>query len=147
MEFGFAIFCMLIIGLSIRLIAGVFDEDRVKEYIENRGGELISKEWDPMGKGWFGEQNDRIYFIKYIDKDGNKHEASVKTSTFSGVYFTEDEIVEYASARPKEHENIKSEISLNVDMDVEKLKAENEKLKKEIEALKKNGESEDELSV
>lgn len=115
----------IVLAIIIRLIAGAMDSDRVKEDIESKGGKLISKEWAPFGKGWFGEKNDRIYEVIYIDKDGNKHKAFVKTSSFSGVYYASDEIIEYAN--DKQYAS-----GLYTD-----LKSENEQLKREIEELKR----------
>jgi hypothetical protein len=132
-----AIFIIAIIAvIVIRLIAGGIDTDRVKEYIENNGGTLISKTWEPFGKGWFGEKNDRIYKVIYLDKDKNRHEAYVKTSSFSGVYFTEDIITEYGNMNARNAEDNEADTA-----GMEDLKAENDRLKKEIEALKRqNGE-------
>ncbi|MEM6805434.1 MAG: hypothetical protein AAF696_28810 [Bacteroidota bacterium] len=105
----------IFVALIMRLIAGSFDNDRVKTYIQNQGGELLSKSWEPFGKGWAGEQNDRIYKVRYKDKDKNLREAWVKTSSGSGVYFSEGKILEAAEeiasfselGRKKEEELIK----------------------------------------
>ena len=127
MEAGiFVIF--LIIALLIRLAAGSFDTDRVEEEIKAKGGTLISKEWSPFGKGWLGDQSDRIYKVRYFDKDGHEHEAFVKTSMFSGVYFTEDTIINYAKKEETNDEATEKENS--------QLKLENEKLKAELERLR-----------
>lgn len=85
------------VGLMIRLFAGSMDGDRVEVYVRERGGRLLEKTWAPFGKGWFGEKDSRIYEITYLDRDGNTHRATCKTSMFSGVYFTEDNIVAYAA--------------------------------------------------
>ena len=93
----FAIFAVfIVVAIVIRLMAGGMDGDRVGEYIRSQGGELIESHWSPFGRGWFGEKNDRIYEVRYRDRLGNIHEATVKTSMFSGVYFTEDKIVQPA---------------------------------------------------
>ena len=89
----------IFIALVFRLIAGSMDGDRVADYIRRQGGVLIAKRWAPFGRGWFGEKSDRIYEVRYRDRDGNTHDATVKTSMFTGVYFTEDRIVQYAAAR------------------------------------------------
>lgn len=89
---------VLVIAVVFRLVAGGFDNDRIGEYIRDQGGELIDQHWNPLGRGWFGEKNDRIYEVEYRDRMGNLHEATVKTSMFSGVYFTEDRIVEAAKS-------------------------------------------------
>lgn len=91
----FAIFIVfIVITIVFRLLAGGMDSDRVGEYIRAQGGELIDSQWSPFGRGWFGEKNDRIYEVRYRDRLGNVHEATVKTSMLSGVYFTEDRIVQ-----------------------------------------------------
>ncbi|WP_269522758.1 hypothetical protein [Coraliomargarita parva] len=87
----------IILAIVVRLLAGSFDGGRVKDYIENTlDGELIDQSWDPLGPGWFGEKNDRIYEIVYRDRDGAVHRAHVKTSMLSGVYLTQDRIIEHA---------------------------------------------------
>jgi hypothetical protein len=124
----FAIFAIL-----IALFSHAFDNDRVASYIENEmGGKLISKTWEPFGKGWIGEKNDRIYKVLYLDRDGNTHEAFVKTSSFSGVYFSDDKIIQYNSnliRNSPESEEI-------VDSVVQELSIENERLRQEVERLR-----------
>lgn len=109
----------------MRIVAGGFDGDRIEKEINARGGELISKQWSPFGKGWFGENSDRIYKVSYFDKDRNEHEAYVKTSMFSGVYFTEDKVVRYADGHKEEPETGEDALVL-----------ENERLKAELKKLK-----------
>jgi hypothetical protein len=93
----FALFAVfIVIAIVFRFMAGGLDSGRVGEYIRSQGGELIDSHWSPFGRGWFGEKNDRIYEVRYRDRLGNIHEATVKTSLFSGVYFTEDRIVQPA---------------------------------------------------
>jgi hypothetical protein len=94
----FLILAVVGFGLIVRLLAGGADNSRIEDYIRSRGGRLISCNWAPFGKGWFGEKNDRIYSVRYQDVDGHMHEASCKTSLFSGVYFTEDRIVSRAAS-------------------------------------------------
>lgn len=102
---------LIVLSLLIRLIAGSFDGDRVKAYVEDDlGGELIDQSWDPLGPGWFGEKDSRIYEIVYRDKAGSMHRASVKTSMLSGVYFTRDQIIE--SAKNKEISLEEEELAL-----------------------------------
>jgi hypothetical protein len=66
------------------------DKDRITEYVKQRGGRVISINWAPFGRGWFGEKNDRIYEVVYYDRQGNQHWATCKTSLFGGVFWTED---------------------------------------------------------
>jgi hypothetical protein len=95
---GFILVIVLFAGFAIviRLMAGSMDGGRVAKYIASRGGKVLQSHWTPFGRGWFGEKNDRIYEVRYVDADGNVHEATCKTSMFSGVYFTEDRIVRTA---------------------------------------------------
>ncbi|MFN3148622.1 hypothetical protein [Bremerella sp.] len=87
-------------GLMIRLLAGSLDRDRVRQYITSIGGELLESHWAPFGPGWFGEKNDRIYSVRYRDRDGCIHKAHVKTSMMSGVYLTNDTIVSRPQSKP-----------------------------------------------
>jgi len=84
----------IILAGLIRIVAGSFDGERVEEHIREMGCELIDKSWDPFGPGWFGDNNSRIYEIVYRDQVGQVHRAHVKTSMLSGVYLTNDRVVE-----------------------------------------------------
>jgi len=94
MEPVFVIIPMILLVLVIRLVAGSFDGDRVEAYVREQGWELVDKSWDPFGPGWFGEENARIYQIVYKDQHDALHRAHVKTSMWSGVYLTQDCIVD-----------------------------------------------------
>ena len=120
---------MIIVAIAIRLAAGGMDHDRIRQYVEERGGTVLDSNWAPLGPGWFGEKSDRIYYVRYRDKDGNEHEAHCKTSMWTGVYFTEDRIVKYAErpaapAAPSESA----------------LEAENRRLREELERLRRQQE-------
>ena len=94
----------IVLAIVIRLISGSFDGDRVEQYIRDMGCTLIDKSWDPFGPGWFGEKDSRIYEIVYKDQNGRMHRAHVKTSMMSGVYLTNDRIVEGNSQLSVEEE-------------------------------------------
>mgnify|MGYP006999717129 CR=1 FL=1 len=93
---------LIITAIVIRLCAGSFDGDRVERHIKEMGGELVDRSWDPFGPGWFGEKESRIYEIVYRDSKGSLHRAHVKTSMMSGVYLTNDRIVEEQSESVEE---------------------------------------------
>ena len=120
----FFVVLILILIVVIRLAAGGADHGRIRSYVAESGGSVQSIEWAPFGKGWFGEQNDRIYRVVYVDRDGNTHEASCKTSLFSGVYFTQDQIIRYSS-KVREAKN-----------ESESLREENERLRDELRRLR-----------
>jgi 5-methylthioribose kinase len=112
----------ILIVIVVRLAAGGMDRDRIRLYIEERGGKVIDTFWEPFGPGWFGERSDRIYSVRYRDRDGNEHQAYCKTSMWSGVYLAEDRIVKNAASAPSE---------------VQTLEAENQRLREELERLKR----------
>ena len=127
MEVILIIIGMIFLIVIIRLIAGSVDHERIDEYISERGGKIIERQWNPFGKGWFGTQNSRLYELKYEDKDGNIHQATCKTSMLAGVYFTEDEIVE--PAKEIKYSSRETE-----------LEEENRRLKQQIDELKRRRE-------
>jgi hypothetical protein len=96
MEPILVIVAFVILAVVFRVIAGSFDGERVERYVNENGWELVDRSWDPFGPGWFGEKDSRIYQIVYRDRQGNLHRAHVKTSLLSGVYLTNDRIVEEA---------------------------------------------------
>jgi hypothetical protein len=88
-----AVIGIILLGIFIRLAAGSFDKARIQQYIQASGGELLKCRWAPLGPGWFGEKDSRLYAIVYQACDGVMHEAHVKTSVLSGVYLTNDRIM------------------------------------------------------
>lgn len=96
-------------NIVVRLIAGSFDGERVERYVREQGWELVDRSWDPFGPGWFGEKDSRIYQIIYRDQQCNVHRAHVKTSMLSGVYLTNDQIVQHAEHAPTEHQHTLAE--------------------------------------
>lgn len=90
------------IGIAVRLMAGRADRDRIEEQVAARGGRVVSIDWAPFGKGWFGEKNDRIYQVMYQDGEGRMRRAWCKTSMFSGVYLSDDEVIEDGGAGERE---------------------------------------------
>jgi hypothetical protein len=112
----------VVFALVSRLIAGALDHDRVRSYVVSRGGKIIETQWSPFGPGWFGEKSDRIYSVRYLDRDGNEHRAHCKTSMWTGVYFTQDEIVRHADCSPNKQESLEEE---------------NRRLRAELERLKR----------
>jgi hypothetical protein len=82
------LFIFIPIVIALRLIAGALDRDRIKEHIENAGGQVLDINWNPFGTGWFGSKNERIYDVTYRTRQGKTVTATCKTSMFSGVYWT-----------------------------------------------------------
>jgi hypothetical protein len=89
-------------AITIRVISGFLDGKRIKRHIAQQGWKLLSYGWDPLGPGWFGERDSRIYQLYYRDKIGNVHHAHVKTSMLSGIYLANDSIVQKAPGTGQE---------------------------------------------
>jgi hypothetical protein len=115
---------VICIALMFRLLAGSMDRERVRQYVEARGGKVIEATWAPFGPGWFGGNKERIYQVRYLDRDNNVHEAYARTSMWTGVYFTEDQILQHGKPSIEEEE-------------VESLEEENARLRSELERLKR----------
>ena len=118
---------LLAVGLAIglRLVAGAMDSDRIESYMKQNGWTVIDRNWEPFGPGWFGTKNSRIYRVVYRDRDGDVREAHVKTSILSGVYLTEDRILE--RAEPPEPDRMTA------------LETENERLRAKLRRLEQDG--------
>ena len=82
---------LLAIGasLGIRVVMHFVDKSRIKDEVESRGGRIISIRWNPFGRGWFLEKNERHYSVVYIDRTGATVSATCKTSFFTGVYWAD----------------------------------------------------------
>ncbi|MCA8977229.1 MAG: hypothetical protein KDC98_21080 [Planctomycetes bacterium] len=114
---------ILVFVLGLRLLAGALDGRRIRHYLTRRGARLTGKRWTPFGKGWFGGGSERIYAIEYEDRAGCRHAATVKTSMITGVFLTEDRVVEVATS------------GAVPGSELERLRAENERLRAENERL------------
>lgn len=85
------IFPILIIGVIVlRIFADYLDRQRIRDHVEGSGGKILNISWNPLGRGWFGSRNERIYEVHYRAKNGRTVEATCKTSMLSGVYWTSD---------------------------------------------------------
>ena len=121
------IFGLFFVGC--KLLADRWDRERIEQYVAERGGSVSDITWQPFGRGWFGNTGDRIYEVRYTDRDRASHNASCKTGLFSGVYFTDDHTT--SGVRPLA-------IS-SADLEFTTLKRENLRLRAEIERLKNRG--------
>ena len=124
-------FLIIAFVIVTAFISNYLDKDRIKGYIKEKGGEIVSIEWKIFGKGWFGEKGERIYFIVYKDKYGREFQAWCKTSMFSGVYFTEEKLTDN-----KNNNKIKRP-------SYDQLEKENEKLKEDLEKIKESSHKEE----
>jgi hypothetical protein len=138
---GFAV--LLVVGIALWMFSMSLDKGRITDYIQQRGGRIVSVNWAPFGRGWFGEKNDRIFEVVYIDSAGKEHFATCKTSLFSGVYWTEDRVAHgkpqwYDSASPGNEPGKplisqipKADVESEVD-EVQRLREENARLRAQL---------------
>jgi hypothetical protein len=91
---GVAVFFILaiVVGIGIWAFSMSMDKSRITDYVQQRGGRVVSIGWAPFGKGWFGEKEERLYEVVYYDKAGKQHFATCKTSLWTGVFWTEDRV-------------------------------------------------------
>lgn len=94
----------IILSVVTRLIAGSMDTKRIEKYIQEMGGQLLEKHWKLFGPGWFGTQYSRIYEVVYRDREKNLYRAYVKTSMFSGVYLSENQLISHPTRLSVEEE-------------------------------------------
>lgn len=117
---------VLLVGIGIRMFAGSLDHERIKDYIREKGGRVLEVRWEPFGPGWFGEKSDRIYSIRYLDREGNEHRAHGKTSLLTGVYLTNDQVVR----------SVQRASASQPPPDAAALAAENQRLRQELARIK-----------
>jgi hypothetical protein len=86
LAFGVFLAVVAVVVVVGRMIAGSLDRDRIREYVEERGGKIIAIVWNPLGPGWYGHE--RIYDVRYKTRHGEIQTATCKTGMFSGVYWT-----------------------------------------------------------
>jgi hypothetical protein len=122
-EAFYVIVPLVIVAILLRLLAGSMDRARIRRYIESQGGEVLRCSWSPFGPGWLGEKSDRLYEVRYRDRQGNEHRAACKTSMLTGVYFSEDHVVRPAERPPGPR--------------VESLEEENRRLRQEVARLRR----------
>ena len=124
---GFILLVVVFVAVAIffRLAAGSMDKDRIEQYLRARGCKPLEISWDPFGKGFWGEKNDRIYSVRYLDADGTMRSAWCKTNFWGGVYLSDKNPTPPRSAR-----------KLPDNLAVLQLEQENEKLREELERLK-----------
>ena len=82
---------LLVIGaaVAIRIVMHFVDKNRIKDDVEAKGGRIISISWNPFGRGWFFEKNERHYTVIYADRLGATVSATCKTSLFTGIYWAD----------------------------------------------------------
>jgi hypothetical protein len=106
----------LVAIVVIRAILHFVDKSRIREDVEAKGGRILSIRWNPFGRGWFFEKNERHYAVTYTDRSGGTISAACKTSLFTGIYWADEPLAE--EPRPKfisRHRCSKCGYALNAD--------------------------------
>ena len=137
---------IIVFAILLRLGIGVLNHARIRSYVAGQGGEVLHIKWHPFGAGWFGEKDSVIYEVRYRDREGNVRLANCKTGLFSGVYFTNDNII-HKKRQPTgtgEKETRHTSPSGNADLqkllsELGRLRDENLSLRREIEKLRDSG--------
>ena len=87
------------VSVAIRIIMHFVDKDRIRREVEAKGGKIVSIAWNPFGRGWIFEKNERHYSVTYTDPSGATKSAACKTGLFTGVYWTDPPATEEPRSR------------------------------------------------
>ena len=79
----------LLAAIAIRVAMHFVDKNRIKDEVESKLGRVVSITWNPFGRGWFFEKNERHYDVTYVDRLGQTVSTTCKTSPFTGVYWAD----------------------------------------------------------
>jgi hypothetical protein len=125
---------VLAVTVGLRVVAGMLDGDRIRDYLRERNCALRSRQWQPFGQGWFGESTSRIYSVEYEDGHGYSRQATVKTSMWTGVFFTNDTLIAAsADASAAAPADAPAAATASEPSEIERLRAENERLRAALE--------------
>ena len=83
------LFCLFLAAIAFRIVMHFVDKNRIKDEVETHLGRVVSIAWNPFGRGWFFEKNERHYDVSYIDRSGATITTTCKTPMFTGVYGAE----------------------------------------------------------
>jgi hypothetical protein len=86
---GSTILVAIVVALAIRVALHFIDKSRIKDEIEAKGGRVVTINWNPLGRGWLLERNERHYSVTYRNRSGATISTDCKTSLFTGVYWAE----------------------------------------------------------
>lgn len=134
----FIIFIMFVVfAMSVAGRGG--DKERVRAYFAARGEELLDLDRKPFELSMRRDKSSRIYEVRYRDKIGNIHKALCKTAAFSGVYLSEDYVVEYLHSYVARETNATLEPApatadtAQLEQELQRLREENARLREQLE--------------
>jgi len=127
-------FTILFLGLicaGVLKLTAKFDFDRIRSYIQSRGGHLQFCRRCEAPFSLFTRDHQRHYEVCYADAVGQEHRVVCKTSLFSDVYFTGDCIIAGAKPTPPPLPAARPDVaSLKI------LQEENRQLREEVRRLR-----------
>jgi hypothetical protein len=72
-------------------VVSALDKARIENDVLQRGGQVLGFLKGRQGRTTFGDRDNRIYWVEYIDKRGRKIKARAKTSMWAEVWWDEAE--------------------------------------------------------
>jgi len=86
------LFLIAIAWIGVWLLSVNWDKKRIERYFAGRGCEVVETTWRPFARWWSGDRNETHYQVWYRDRDGTTWECLCKTSMFTGVFTTEEQV-------------------------------------------------------
>jgi hypothetical protein len=86
----FIVVIIVFVGSRIALNM-YFDKKRIRDKAKELGYKEVQISWSPFIADALFERNERHYRVSYITDDGLPHMRYCKTSTFTGVYWREEQ--------------------------------------------------------
>ena len=59
---------VLLAAIAFHIVMHFVDKNRIKDEVETKLGRVVSITWNPFGRGWFFEKNERHYEVTYINR-------------------------------------------------------------------------------
>lgn len=88
--FRMVVITVVSVALGVRVSLHFLDRRRITRAARAKGWRDISVRWSPFAPGWFGEQGERHYRVRYADALGRRHDRYCKTSVMTGVFWRDD---------------------------------------------------------
>jgi len=130
---------MMVMVAALSLLSRSGDHERVRDYFSGRGEELLDIRRKPFELSFRNDKHSRIYEVRYRDKIGNIHKALCKTAALSGVYLSEDYVVEDLQSYVAKETNATLEPSratadtAQLEQELQRLREENARLRQQLE--------------
>ncbi len=84
---------VLFFGFVSRSLTAVKDQNRIRDYLLQRGDRAINVDMLLFVSGWFSDLRTRSYRVRYVDRAGALYEAYCRTSSALDIRFLEEHVV------------------------------------------------------